>query len=70
MTAEKSNANGELQVDADGTVHVTAYELPQHGLPAPGAIGIFGAGTSDLGDSAYFGAIGMGQRPLCRCWAD
>ena len=35
----------------------------KHGLPAPGAIGIFGAGTGGHGDSAYFGAIGMRQRP-------
>jgi monoterpene epsilon-lactone hydrolase len=44
------------------TAQATAWIL-QHGLPAPGAIGIFGAGTGGLGDSAYFGAIGMGQRP-------
>lgn len=47
------------------TAQATAWIL-QHGLPAPGAIGIFGAGTGGLGDSAYFGAIGVGQRPPLR----
>jgi acetyl esterase/lipase len=44
------------------TAQATAWIL-QHGLPVPGAIGIFGAGTGGHGDSAYFGAIGMGQQP-------
>ena len=44
------------------TAQATAWIL-QRGLPAPGAIGIFGAGTGGAGDSAYFGAIGTGQRP-------
>lgn len=35
----------------------------EKGLPAPGAIGIFGAGSGGSGDSAYFGAIGMGTLP-------
>jgi acetyl esterase/lipase len=40
----------------------TAWILAQ-GLPAPGAIGIFCAGTGGQGDAAWFGAIGMGARP-------
>jgi len=44
------------------TAQGTAWILKQ-GLPAPGAIGIFGAGTGGQGDAAYFGAIGVGQRP-------
>jgi len=47
------------------TAQATAWIL-QHGLPAPGAIGIFGAGTGGQGDSDYFGAIGTGQRPPMR----
>jgi len=44
------------------TSQATAWILA-HGLPAPGAIGIFGAGTGGQGDAAWFGAIGMGARP-------
>jgi acetyl esterase/lipase len=44
------------------TAQATAWILAQ-GLPAPGAIGIFGAGTGGQGDAAWFGAIGMGTRP-------
>lgn len=44
------------------TAQATAWILHQ-GLPAPGAIGIFGAGTGGCGDSDYFAAIGTGQRP-------
>jgi acetyl esterase/lipase len=44
------------------TLQATAWILAQ-GLPAPGAIGIFGAGTGGQGDAAWFGAIGMGARP-------
>lgn len=40
----------------------TAWIL-QHGLPAPGAIGIFGAGIGGRGDSDYFAAYGIGQTP-------
>jgi len=47
------------------TAQATAWIL-QHGLPAPGAIGIFGAGTGGRGDSDYFGAIGTGLRPPMR----
>jgi len=44
------------------TAQATAWIL-QQGLPAPGALGIFGAGTGGQGDASYFGAIGMGQQP-------
>jgi acetyl esterase/lipase len=44
------------------TSQATAWILSQ-GLPAPGAIGVFGAGTGGQGDAAWFGAIGMGARP-------
>jgi len=44
------------------TAQATAWIL-QQGLPAPGAIGILGAGTGGRGDSDYFGAIGTGQAP-------
>lgn len=44
------------------TSQATAWILAQ-GLPVPGAIGIFGAGTGGQGDAAWFGAIGMGARP-------
>jgi acetyl esterase/lipase len=44
------------------TSQATAWIL-KHGLPAPGAIGIFGAGTGGQGDAAWFGAIGMAARP-------
>jgi acetyl esterase/lipase len=43
------------------TAQATAWILEQ-GLPAPGAIGIFGAGTGGQGDSDYFAAIGTGRR--------
>jgi acetyl esterase/lipase len=44
------------------TAQATAWILAQ-GLPAPGAIGIFGAGTGGQGDAAWFGAIGMAMGP-------
>lgn len=44
------------------TAQATAWIL-EHGLPAPGAIGIFGAGAGGVGDSAYFSALGTGERP-------
>jgi acetyl esterase/lipase len=44
------------------TSQATAW-IVDRGLPAPGAIGIFGAGTGGQGDAAWFGAIGMGARP-------
>jgi monoterpene epsilon-lactone hydrolase len=44
------------------TAQATAWIL-EHELPAPGAIGIFGAGTGGRGDSDYFAAIGTGSRP-------
>lgn len=44
------------------TAQATAWIL-QHGLPAPGAIGILGSGTGGCGDSDYFGAIGTGWSP-------
>jgi acetyl esterase/lipase len=44
------------------TSQATAWILDK-GLPAPGAIGIFGAGTGGQGDAAWFGALGMGLRP-------
>jgi monoterpene epsilon-lactone hydrolase len=40
----------------------TAWILEQ-GLPKPGAIGVFSAGTGGSGDGAYFAAIGTGQWP-------
>ncbi len=40
----------------------TAWIL-QQGLPKPGAIGMFSAGTGGSGDGAYFAAIGTGQWP-------
>lgn len=44
------------------TAQATAWIL-QHGLPAPGAIGVLGSGTGGCGDSDYFGAIGTGWTP-------
>ena len=44
------------------TAQATAWIL-EKGMPPPGGIGIFGAGTGGSGDSAYFSAIGTGQRP-------
>jgi acetyl esterase/lipase len=44
------------------TSQATAWILSRR-LPAPGAIGIFGAGTGGQGDAAWFGALGMGMRP-------
>ena len=44
------------------TAQATAWILDR-GLPAPGAIGMFGAGIGRQGDGAYLGAIGMGRRP-------
>jgi len=40
----------------------TAWILEQ-GLPRPGAIGVFSAGTGGSGDGAYFSAIGTGRTP-------
>ena len=40
----------------------TAWILEQ-GLPKPGAIGVFSAGTGGSGDGAYFAAIGTGKLP-------
>ena len=34
-----------------------------HGLPIPGALGVFGAGLGGPGDGDYFAAIGSGQTP-------
>jgi acetyl esterase/lipase len=44
------------------TAQATAWIL-QHGLPAPGAIGVFSAGTGGSGDGDYFSAIGSGKYP-------
>jgi epsilon-lactone hydrolase len=44
------------------TAQATAWIL-QHGLPAPGAIGVLGAGAGGCGDGDYFGAIGTGWTP-------
>ena len=44
------------------TAQATAWILNK-GLPAPGAIGVLGAGTGGTGDSAYFSAIGTGRQP-------
>ncbi|HYP63632.1 MAG TPA: alpha/beta hydrolase fold domain-containing protein [Acidocella sp.] len=44
------------------TAQATAWILDK-GLPPPGAIGIFGAGSGGAGDSAYFSAIGTGRQP-------
>lgn len=44
------------------TAQVTAW-LIEHGLPLPGAIGIFGAGAGGEGDGDYFSAIGSGHAP-------
>jgi len=40
----------------------TAWIL-EHGLPAPGAIGVFSAGTGGSGDGGYLSAIGTGRFP-------
>jgi epsilon-lactone hydrolase len=40
----------------------TAWMLNK-GLPAPGAIGILGAGTGGTGDAAYFSALATGRQP-------
>lgn len=58
-----SSAGGVL------TAQATAWLLNQ-GLPAPGAIGILGAGTGGLGDSAYFAAIGSGRQPAMPLMGD
>ena len=44
------------------TLQATAWILA-HGLPAPGAIGVFGAGAFASGDGSYFAAIGSAQHP-------
>jgi acetyl esterase/lipase len=44
------------------TAQATAWIL-EHGLPAPGAIAVLGAGTGGRGDGDYFGAIGTGWTP-------
>jgi monoterpene epsilon-lactone hydrolase len=44
------------------TAQATAWILEQ-GLPAPGAIGVFSAGTGGAGDGDYFAAIGSGKYP-------
>ncbi|CAN7612784.1 alpha/beta hydrolase [Phenylobacterium sp. LjRoot225] len=44
------------------TSQATAWIL-EHGLPAPGAIGVFSAGTGGSGDGDYFSAIGSGKHP-------
>lgn len=44
------------------TAQATAWIL-EHGLPVPGAIGIFGAGAGGRGDSDYFASFGIGQWP-------
>ncbi|CAN7496277.1 alpha/beta hydrolase [Phenylobacterium sp. LjRoot219] len=51
-----SSAGGML------TAQATAWIL-EHGLPAPGAIGVLSAGTGGAGDGAYFSAIGSGRHP-------
>jgi len=49
---------------AGGTIaSQTIAWLIEHEQPAPGALGIFGAGTGGIGDSAYFAAISSGQTP-------
>lgn len=50
------SAGGVLALQA------TAWILAK-GLPAPGAIGVFGAGAIASGDGNYFSAIGSAQRP-------
>lgn len=44
------------------TAQATAWIL-QNGLPAPGAIGIFSAGTGGAGDGDFFAAVGTGKHP-------
>ena len=44
------------------TAQATAWIL-ELGLPAPGALGVFSAGTGGSGDGAYFSAIGTGKHP-------
>lgn len=44
------------------TAQATAWILDQ-GLPAPGAIGIFGSGGGGGGDSTFFGKIGQAEIP-------
>jgi acetyl esterase/lipase len=51
-----TSAGGMLAAQA------TAWIL-EHGLPAPGAIGVFSAGTGGSGDGAWFSAIGTGKHP-------
>ena len=41
---------------------VTAWII-RHGLPVPGAVGIFSAGLGGPGDGDYFAAIGNRQAP-------
>ena len=50
------SAGGVLSAQA------TAWILNK-GLPAPGAIGVLGAGTGGSGDATYFSAIGCGRQP-------
>jgi epsilon-lactone hydrolase len=50
------SAGGALSLQA------TAWML-DHGLPAPGALGVFGSGAGGRGDGDYFAAIGTGQVP-------
>lgn len=49
-----TSAGGALAAQA------TAWII-EHGLPIPGAIGIFSAGTGGAGDGDYFAAIGVGE---------
>jgi acetyl esterase/lipase len=44
------------------TAQATAWLLDK-GLPTPGAIGIFGAGAGGVGDSTFFGRIGVADAP-------
>jgi acetyl esterase/lipase len=44
------------------TLQATAW-LVDHGLPAPGAIGVLGSGAGGSGDGDYFSAIGTAATP-------
>ncbi|CAN7648725.1 alpha/beta hydrolase [Phenylobacterium sp. LjRoot225] len=44
------------------TAQATAWII-EHGLPTPGAIGVFSAGTGGAGDGDYFAAVGSGKYP-------
>jgi acetyl esterase/lipase len=44
--------------------------LIEHGVPPPGALGIFAAGVGGSGDSAFFSAIGSGIKPPLDLFAD